>query len=443
MLKIYNTLTKKKESFIPIDENNVRYYSCGPTVYNNIHIGNARAFVCADLLAKVLRGIYKKVTFVSNITDIDDKIIEASVKEKISIKELSKRYFKQYKKDTKFLGIDDPDNQPFATDFIKEMIDFINVLIDKDAAYVANGNVLFRVKSFKNYGILSERIIQEQDSGSRVDVETYKEDPNDFTLWKPSTDDEPGWDSPWGLGRPGWHLECSVMSEIVLGVPFDIHGGGNDLKFPHHDNEIAQTCAYHSNESAESFAKYWFHNGFLNLDNEKMSKSLGNVVYIDDLKKNFKGNEIRLALLSTHYRQPIPWSLELLEQSKNIYQKLNREFKKYNLKELKFYKDSKVGKALLDDLNTPLAIREMQRLVSSNDNDLEENISTFKYIFEGSDQDLSIDKKLSNEIEKLIEERNNARNNNDYEKADKIRDKLSEMNVKINDVNGKTEWEKL
>ena len=306
MLKIYNTLTKKKESFIPIDENNVRYYSCGPTVYNNIHIGNARAFVCADLLAKVLKGIYKKVTFVSNITDIDDKIIEASVKEKISIKELSKRYFEQYKKDTKFLGIDDPDNQPFATDFIKEMIDFINVLIDKDAAYVTNGNVLFRVKSFKNYGILSERIIQEQDSGSRVDVETYKEDPNDFTLWKPSTDDEPGWESPWGLGRPGWHLECSVMSEIVLGVPFDIHGGGNDLKFPHHDNEIAQTCAYHSNESAESFAKYWFHNGFLNLDNEKMSKSLGNVVYIDDLKKNFKGNEIRLALLSTHYRQPIP-----------------------------------------------------------------------------------------------------------------------------------------
>ena len=304
MLKIYNTLTKKKESFIPIDKSNVRYYSCGPTVYNNIHIGNARAFVCADLLAKVLKGIYKKVTFVSNITDIDDKIIEASVKEKISIKELSKRYFEQYKKDTKFLGIDDPDNQPFATDFIKEMIDFINVLIDKDAAYVANGNVLFRVKSFKNYGILSERIIQEQDSGSRVDVETYKEDPNDFTLWKPSTDDEPGWESPWGLGRPGWHLECSVMSEIVLGVPFDIHGGGNDLKFPHHDNEIAQTCAYHSNESAESFAKYWFHNGFLNLDNEKMSKSLGNVVYIDDLKKSFKGNEIRLALLSTHYRQP-------------------------------------------------------------------------------------------------------------------------------------------
>ena len=441
MLKIYNTLTKKKESFIPIDENNVRYYSCGPTVYNNIHIGNARAFVCADLLAKVLKGIYKRVTFVSNITDIDDKIIEASVKEKVSIKELSNRYFEQYKRDTKFLGIDDPDNQPFATDFIKEMIDFINVLIDKDAAYVANGNVLFRVKSFKNYGILSERIIQEQDSGSRVDVETYKEDPYDFTLWKPSNDDEPGWDSPWGLGRPGWHLECSVMSEIVLGVPFDIHGGGNDLKFPHHDNEIAQTCAYHSNESAESFAKYWFHNGFLNLDNEKMSKSLGNVVYIDDLKKNFKGNEIRLALLSTHYRQPIPWSLELLGQSKNIYQKLNRELKKYNLKELKFYKDSTVGKALLDDLNTPLAIREMQRLVSSNDSDLEENISTFKYIFEGSDQDLSIDKKLSNEIEKLIKERNNARNNNDYEKADKIRDKLSEMNVKINDVNGKTEWE--
>ena len=438
-----NSLGNKKEKFNPINPKNIGMYVCGPTVYDDPHIGNARPLIIFDILFKVLKCKYgnKSVTYVRNITDIDDKIIEASVKEKISIKELSKRYFKQYKKDTKFLGIDDPDNQPFATDFIKEMIDFINVLIDKDAAYVANGNVLFRVKSFKNYGILSERIIQEQDSGSRVDVETYKEDPNDFTLWKPSTDDEPGWDSPWGLGRPGWHLECSVMSEIVLGVPFDIHGGGNDLKFPHHDNEIAQTCAYHNNESAESFAKYWFHNGFLNLDNEKMSKSLGNVVYIDDLKKNFKGNEIRLALLSTHYRQPIPWSLELLEQSKNIYQKLNREFKKYNLKELKFYKDSKVGKALLDDLNTPLAIREMQRLVSSNDSDLEGNISTFKYIFEGSDQDLSIDKKLSDEIEKLIEERNNARNNNDYEKADKIRDKLSEMNVKINDVNGKTEWE--
>ena len=308
MLSIYNSLSKQKEAFKPIDETNVRFYSCGPTVYNKIHIGNARAFIAADLLSKILKGIYSKVTYVSNITDIDDKIILAAKEENISIKDLTKKYFDIYMEDIGLIGINPPDIQPFATDFIQEMIEYIQKLIDLDKAYAVDGNVLFRVGSFKNYGSLSGRKIDEQQHGKRVEIESYKENENDFTLWKPSSSEEPGWNSPWGYGRPGWHLECSVMSEITLDIPFDIHGGGNDLKFPHHENEIAQTCACNGLSNAEEFARYWFHNGFLNLDSEKMSKSLGNVVYIKDLLKEYNGNHIRLALLSTQYRQPIPWN---------------------------------------------------------------------------------------------------------------------------------------
>ena len=273
MLKIYNSLTKQKEAFEPIDQNHIKYYSCGPTVYNRIHIGNARAFICADLLAKVLKGIYPKVTYVSNITDIDDKIIEAAKEEKVSIKEITNKYYKIYLKDLKTLAIDKPDIQPFATDYIDEMIKYIEQLIINNNAYVKEGNVLFDVTKFPNYGCLSGRNLDEQKAGKRVDIEAYKRNHNDFILWKPSNDDEPGWESPWGYGRPGWHLECSVMSELTLNIPFDIHGGGNDLKFPHHDNEIAQTCAYHGSSEPQDFARYWFHNGFLNLENEKMSKS--------------------------------------------------------------------------------------------------------------------------------------------------------------------------
>ena len=441
MLVLHNSLSNQKEEFIPIDKNHVKFYSCGPTVYNRIHIGNARAFISADLLSKTLKGIYPKVTYVSNITDIDDKIIAAAKDEKTSIKDISNKYFKIYSDDIELLGINKPDIQPFATDYIAEMIEYIEKLIKSGNAYEVDGNVLFKVDTFSNYGCLSGRKIDEQEQGKRVSIESYKQNENDFTLWKPSNNDEPGWDSPWGNGRPGWHLECSVMSEENLGVPFDIHGGGNDLKFPHHENELAQTCAYHCSNDPKTFANYWFHNGFLNLENEKMSKSLGNVIYIDQLLKKYKGNEVRLALLSTHYRQPIPWSEDLLDQSHNIYVKLQNSFKKYGEIEDKFHADSKIAEILMDDLNTPLAIRTMQDLVSEPNKNIEKEIATFKYIFEGSNQDLSLSDEQVNEIKELVKKRDDARNSGDYDRADKIRDKLSKMNVSIKDVDGKTEWE--
>ena len=438
-MHLYNSLSKQKEEFIPLNPKHVKFYSCGPTVYNKIHIGNARAFLAADLLSKVLKGLYPKVTYVSNITDIDDKIIEASKRENLSIKDLTKKYFDIYIEDIGLIGINPPDIQPFATNFIKEMITYIEKLIRLDKAYEANGNVLFRVSTFKNYGCLSGRKIEEQEHGKRIEVESYKENENDFILWKPSNKEEPGWDSPWGFGRPGWHLECSVMSEITLDIPFDIHGGGNDLKFPHHENEIAQTCACNDLDNATDFAKYWFHNGFLNLEAEKMSKSLGNVIYIKDLLNEYQGNHIRLALLSTQYRQPIPWSKKLLDQAKSISKKINSFLEKHEDVKPKFVKSTKIADALLDDLNTPKAIRIMQDLVQSATFDPNE-VATYKYIFEGSNQDISIDDITVLEIEKLIAERNAARNTGDYALADKIRDKLSRMNVSIKDVDGKTEW---
>ena len=440
MLVLHNSLSNQKEEFIPIDKNHVKFYSCGPTVYNRIHIGNARAFISADLLSKTLKGIYPKVTYVSNITDIDDKIIAAAKDEKTSIKDISNKYFKIYSDDIELLGITKPDIQPFATDYITEMIKYIEKLIKSENAYVVDGNVLFKVDTFSNYGCLSGRKIDEQEQGKRVSIESYKQNENDFTLWKPSNNDEPGWDSPWGNGRPGWHLECSVMSEENLGVPFDIHGGGNDLKFPHHENELAQTCAYHCSNDPKTFANYWFHNGFLNLENEKMSKSLGNVIYIDELLKTYEGNQVRLALLSTHYRQPIPWSNTLLEQAKSISKKLTTFFDAFSVT-AKFIQNSKIGAAILDDLNTPKAISLMQGFTKDVPENIEDEISTFKYIFEGSKHKNIVSDEIKNKIEALIDQRDKARMNSDYKLADQIRDKLVKMNVTLKDVDGKTEWE--
>ena len=440
-MKIYNSLTKQKEEFIPIDKEHVRLYFCGPTVYNQLHIGNYRAALVADLLSKTVKGIFPKVSYVSNITDIDDKIIKAATDQDCSITDITQKYYRKFMDDAALLGIAKPDIQPFATDYVDEMIVYIQQLITNDTAYEINGNVLFDVSKFTNYGCLSDRCIEDHDSGSRIKVEEYKKNPNDFILWKPSSDDEPGWDSPWGIGRPGWHLECSVMSESSLGVPFDIHGGGNDLKFPHHDNEIAQTCGFHNNSDPTCFAKYWVHNGFLNLADEKMSKSLGNVVYIDDLIKDYKGNEIRLALLSTHYRQPIPWSINVLNQAASIAKKIKRFTSPYPNTN-KFFPDTKIAEAILDDLNTPRALSVMQEIINKPDDcDLEKEISTYRYIFEGSSQDLSISKADEDKINQLIELRLTAKNNGDYETADNIRDELSKMNVTIKDINGKTEWE--
>ena len=440
-MKIYNSLTKQKEEFVPIDKEHVRLYFCGPTVYNQLHIGNYRAALVADLLSKTVKGIFPKVSYVSNITDIDDKIIKAATDQGCSITDITQKYYKKFMEDAALLGIAKPDIQPFATDYVDEMIDYIQQLITNGTAYEINGNVLFDVSKFTNYGCLSDRCIESQDSGSRIKVEEYKKNPNDFILWKPSSESEPGWDSPWGIGRPGWHLECSVMSESSLGVPFDIHGGGNDLKFPHHDNEIAQTCGFHNNSDPTCFAKYWVHNGFLNLADEKMSKSLGNVVYIDDLIKDYKGNEIRLALLSTHYRQPIPWSLNVLNQAVSIAKKIKRFTSPYPNKN-KFFSDTKIAEAILDDLNTPKALSIMQEIMNEPDDfNLEKEISTYKYIFEGSSQDLSISKEDEDKINQLIELRLTAKNNGDYDTADNIRDELSKMNVTIKDIDGKTEWE--
>ena len=440
-MKIYNSLTKQKEEFVPIDKEHVRLYFCGPTVYNQLHIGNYRAALVADLLSKTVKGIFPKVSYVSNITDIDDKIIKAATDQGCSITDITQKYYKKFMDDAALLGIAKPDIQPFATDYVDEMIDYIQQLITNGTAYEIDGNVLFDVSKFTNYGCLSDRCIESQDSGSRIKVEEYKKNPNDFILWKPSSESEPGWDSPWGTGRPGWHLECSVMSESSLGVPFDIHGGGNDLKFPHHDNEIAQTCGFHNNSDPTCFAKYWVHNGFLNLADEKMSKSLGNVVYIDDLIKDYKGNEIRLALLSTHYRQPIPWSLNVLNQAVSIAKKIRRFTSSYPNKN-KFFSDTKIAEAILDDLNTPKALSIMQEIMNEPDNfNLEKEISTYKYIFEGSSQDLSISKEDEDKINQLIELRLTAKNNGDYDTADNIRDELSKMNVTIKDIDGKTEWE--
>ena len=440
MLVLHNSLSNQKEVFIPIDKNHVKFYSCGPTVYNRIHIGNARAFISADLLSKTLKGIYPKVTYVSNITDIDDKIIAAAKDEKTSIKDISNKYFKIYSDDIELLGITKPDIQPFATDYISEMIKYIEKLIKSENAYEVDGNILFKVDTFSNYGCLSGRKIDEQEQGKRVSIESYKQNENDFTLWKPSNNDEPGWDSPWGNGRPGWHLECSVMSEENLGVPFDIHGGGNDLKFPHHENELAQTCAYHCSNDPKTFANYWFHNGFLNLENEKMSKSIGNVIYIDELLKTYEGNQVRLALLSTHYRQPIPWSNTLLEQAKSISKKLTTFFDAFSVT-AKFIQNSKIGAAILDDLNTPKAISLMQGFTKDVPENIEDEISTFKYIFEGSKHKNIVSDEIKNKIEALIDQRDKARMNSDYKLADQIRDKLVKMNVTLKDVGGKTEWE--
>jgi len=440
-MKIYNSLTKQKEEFIPIDKEHVRLYFCGPTVYNQLHIGNYRAALVADLLSKTVKGIFPNVSYVSNITDIDDKIIKAASDQDCSITDITQKYYKKFMEDAALLGIAKPDIQPFATDYVDEMIDYIQQLITNGTAYEINGNVLFDVSKFTNYGCLSDRCIEDQDSGSRIKVEEYKKNPNDFILWKPSSESEPGWDSPWGTGRPGWHLECSVMSESSLGVPFDIHGGGNDLKFPHHDNEIAQTCGFHNNSDPTCFAKYWVHNGFLNLADEKMSKSLGNVVYIDDLIKDYKGNDIRLALLSTHYRQPIPWSTNVLNQAVSIAKKIKRFTSSYSNMN-KFFADTKIGEAILDDLNTPKALAVMQEIINTPENfKLEKEISTYKYIFEGSSQDLSISKADEDKINHLIELRLEAKNNGDYQTADNIRDELSKMNVTIKDIDGKTEWE--
>ena len=356
-LNIFNTLSNKREKFVPITKDKVGMYVCGPTVYDFPHIGNARPLVVFDVLFRLLKKIYgdNKVTYVRNITDIDDKIIETSKNKKISIDKLTKTISDSFNKDCIYLNCLKPNFEPKATDNIKEMINMVSNLIKNNHAYENKKHVYFSVSSFKEYGKLSNKDSKELIAGSRIEVSKFKKDPLDFVLWKPSDDADPGWESPWGRGRPGWHLECSVMGEKFLGKHFDIHGGGLDLIFPHHENEIAQSCC--SNKTSK-FANYWLHNGFVTFDKVKMSKSIGNIVTIKNLSEKINGQVVRLALLSSHYKQPLVWSEKLINESQNILNKWYTQFEKCDLNEI----DEDVTEPLLEDLNTPEYISKLHSL---------------------------------------------------------------------------------
>ena len=456
-LQLQNTLSGKKEFFKPVNESHVRVYACGPTVYNFAHIGNARMAVVNDLLIRVLKTQFKKITYVSNITDIDDKIIDAAKETGEDISEITIKYTDIYNKDMGALGVNLPDIQPKATDHIDGMIELIKKLIDNDNAYEKNGHVLFHVPSFEKYGILSKRNRDEQIAGSRVEVAPFKKDPADFVLWKPSPSPLPGWESPWGYGRPGWHLECSVMSEKTLGLPFDIHSGGIDLVFPHHENEIAQTCCMSKNKDPKDFAPYWLHNGFVNIEGEKMSKSIGNIRLVHELNKKYKGEVLRLTLLSAHYKQPLNWNEEIIEQNSKMLDRLYRVV--MDLSDIKFEQglpSKNIMDSFLDDLNTPKVIaninEEVNKLSSASNDEkvkIKSNLlSTGKIlgILENDPREwLGYSQQNienSEEIERLINERNEARRNKNFNLADTIRDKLKEKGIEIEDKDKGTVWRK-
>lgn len=444
-VKLYNTLTGRKDIFTPLDPAHIRVYACGPTVYSYAHIGNARMAVVFDQLVRVLRhkfrgpyqGKARKITYVSNITDVDDKIIQASYQENEPIERITKKYSKIYNADMHALGVKKPTRQPLATEHIPEMISLCKKLIQRKHAYEAEGHVLFSVQSFKLYGSLSGRSRDEQIAGARVDVAPYKKDPADFVLWKPSSAEQPGWDSPWGRGRPGWHIECSAMAEKHLGLPFDIHGGGADLKFPHHENEIAQSCCAHGHENdISAFAKFWVHNGFVTCDGEKMSKSIGNIRLVHNLLKQYPGEVIRYALLSAHYRQPLDFSEGLLRQSKSTLDGLYRRL--YNSLDLLQGRRGRIPEifveAMYDDLNTPealailsqldgLELRAAGRMLGV----LNEDPAVWLG-YGGGDADENA------AIDALVAERQAAKKDKNFARADEIRATLTAKGIVVEDT---------
>jgi cysteinyl-tRNA synthetase len=447
-IKLYNSLTRQKEMFEPLDPGHVKMYACGPTVYNYAHIGNARMAVVFDLWARLLRHAYPRVTYASNITDIEDKIIDAARETGQPINVITEKYAKIYNDDMARLGVCAPDVQPKATDHIAEMIAQIAQLIERGHAYAAEGHVLFHVPSDPSYGSLSGRSRDEQVAGARVEIAPYKKDPADFVLWKPSTGDQPGWDSPWSYGRPGWHIECSAMAEKHLGLPFDIHGGGADLKFPHHENEIAQSCCAHGRaDEVTSFAKYWVHNGFVTVEGEKMSKSLGNFLLVHDLITQYPGEVLRLTLLSAHYRQPLDWKESTLAQNKKLLDKLYAKLQAY---------DGGAGDvpqgiidALADDLNTPQVLAELNALAKADDlaglkaagdllGILQEDADAWfcAQIEPGDDVDIAL-------VERLVAERTAAKKDRDFSRADAIRDELKAMNIAVEDTPQGPLWKRV
>ena len=453
---LYNSLTGKKEEFSPIDESNIRMYVCGPTVYNYVHIGNARPAVVFDTLVRVLRANYEKVTYVSNITDIDDKIIDAAAAQKVPISEITQKYTDIYNQNMEVLGVQAPDIQPKATEYLPEMIELIEQLIEKGFAYEKDGHVMFHVLAYEKYGALSKRNRDEQIAGSRVEIAPYKKDPADFILWKPSDSEQPGWDSPWGFGRPGWHTECSAMTEKNLGLPFDIHGGGRDLIFPHHENEIAQSCCASGDvKDPQSFSKYWIHNGFVTVEGEKMSKSIGNVILVKDLINQYDGEVIRLALLSSHYRQSFDWNAKIIHQAQVLLDKLYKALLDLSDENVDTKTNEEFLNFLNDDLNTPGAITFLNKKIKEYTAGVI-NKKDFKQILLFASKTLGI---LNNnpedwfraksndldeeEINSLIEKRKMAKANKDFKTADAIRDQLKEMGVEIMDSAEGTTWKPL
>lgn len=492
-MKLYNTLTRRKEEFVPIEKNKVTMYSCGPTVYNFFHIGNARPFIVFDTLRRYLKYRGYDVTFVQNFTDIDDKLIRKAQEEHRTVPEIAEQYIREYYTDADGLGIERADYHPRATEHIRDIIHVIRTLMDKGYAYEVNGDIYFDTHKFKDYGKLSHYNIEDLEAGARIDVDERKHHPMDFALWKAQKPGEPAWESPWGMGRPGWHIECSAMANKYLGDTIDIHSGGIDLVFPHHENEIAQSEA----ATGKPFAHYWLHNAFLNIDNEKMSKSLGNFFTVREASKHYEYEVIRFFMLSAHYRSPINYSAEQLEQAGNG---LNRLYECKNnltfllqsedrdgneneagresqaagkegrtvgdagrnadhetadneiLGRLQHYKE-KFIEAMDDDLNTADAIaavfelvREINILIGSGHKDkafLKGALSLFNELTSV----LGIVRKekdtLSAEVERLIGERQNARKEKDWARSDQIRDRLREMGIEIQDTPQGVKWRKI
>ena len=472
-MKLYNTMTNKIEEFKTIEENKVKMYVCGPTVYNYIHLGNARPIVVFDTLARYFKYKGMEVDYVQNFTDVDDKIINKSIEEGISASEVSEKYIKCFFEDINSLNILESVKRPKVTENMEEIIEIIQKLIDNGFAYEKDGDVYFEVKKYKDYGKLSNQKIEELELGARIDVSEIKKNPMDFALWKKKKDGEPFWVSPWGEGRPGWHIECSAMAKKYLGDTFDIHGGGQDLVFPHHENEIAQSkCAYHGN-----FANYWLHNGFIQINGDKMSKSLGNFFLLREILEKFSGNVVRLFILSTHYRKPINFSFENMEDTKKALQNIVKSMNKFegivekyknektaDIKNLDFSQkidefDKKFEEAMDEDMNTPQAlatifdqIRETNKFISVNKDELSKIYSEIEKSYESlkrkignvfgieiemensakeeDGENMKLTKKL---IELLIKLRSEARSEKNFKLSDEIRDELKVLGVEIKD----------
>ena len=455
-------MTRKKEVFKPLNEKKIGMYVCGPTVYDNPHIGNARPLVIFDILFKVLKSKYgeNSINYVRNITDVDDKIIKSASNKKISIKDLTNKVIKDFEDDCNFLNLDSPNKEPKATNHINEMIKMISDLIKKNFAYEKNNHVYFEVKKFNDYGKLSNKNLDDLIAGSRVEISENKNNAEDFVLWKPSKSDEPFWDSPWGKGRPGWHLECSVMSQKYLGDQFDIHGGGIDLIFPHHENEIAQSrCA----NNTKFLANYWIHNGFITMSNEKMSKSQGNILSINEIKEKGAGQVLRLALMSTHYRQQLDWNEDLYSSSTKTIQKWYDGVDKRDMLEFSYKSKKKkllekpvkipddILEPLYDDLNTPGYIANLHKLFEKTKNGNEDDVKIFISAcnFVGllleSKQDWAFARFTALQIEiNVIKERCNlmdkARKNKNYAESDRIRKELLDQGIETENKDGKTTW---